>query len=73
MTSVFVLSGLLEYEGGDVLGVFADVVSAEMASAKFQGDYDDFEILEWQVESGPTPLDQAKLRAATPFGWAKAG
>ena len=45
MTSVFVLSGLLEYEGGEVLGVFADEVSAAMALAKFQGDYDDFEIL----------------------------
>lgn len=70
MTTVFVLNGII-YMGSEVLGVFADEVSAVMALAKFQGDYEDFEIKEWLVESGPTP--PAKLRAANPFGWAKAG
>jgi hypothetical protein len=50
MTNVFVLSGLLDYEGGEVLGVFADRQSAEIAQAKWEGDYDDFEILDLLVQ-----------------------
>ena len=51
MTNVFVLSGLLDFEGGEVLGVFVDRQSAEIASAKWEGDYDDFEILDLPVQS----------------------